>query len=351
MPLKRLEMPKKLEFEKEGATLNYGRFTAEPFERGYASTVGNSLRRILLSSIQGAAITSVKIEGVSHEFGTIPGVVEDVSEIILNLKGVKLKINGDVPKKLFLSVSGEREVTVKDFKGDEEVEMVNEAHHLASLTSKSAKLDLEVDLDMGRGYQVAEKNRKDDAPAGTLPVDSVFTPVTKVAFHIENTRVGQITDFERLILEIWTDGRIRPEDALGYAAQILRDHLSLFVSVEETPVHEEEELREDSAGPLQDLLVKGVDELELSVRAANCLKVASIKSIYELVQKSEPEMLKYRNFGRKSLNEIRDILTGMGLSFGMKLDPKVHDMMKHGRPKVEAARAAAAAAEASPATK
>lgn len=339
MPLKRLEMPKKLEFEKESSTETYGRFLAEPFERGYAATVGNSLRRILMSSIQGAAITTAKIAGVSHEFGTIPGVVEDVSEIILNLKGVKLRVSGDVPKKLYLTVSGEGKITPKDFKKEEDVEIVNPEHVIASLTSKSAKLDLEVDVDLGRGYQTAEKNRKEEMPEGTIPMDSIFTPVMKVAFHIENTRVGQITDYERLIMEIWTDGRIRPEDALGYAAQIFRDHLAIFVSVDEVPSMAEEEYVDTSSEQLQDVLVKGVDELELSVRAANCLKVASIKTILELVQKSEPEMLKYRNFGRKSLNEIRDILTGMGLSFGMKVDPKIQDLIKHGRTKPEVSRA------------
>jgi len=330
MPLRKLEMPKKLEWDKDHATERYGRFTAEPFERGYGHTMGNSLRRILLSSIQGAAITHVKITGVSHEFTSIPGVVEDVSEIILNLKGVKMKVSGEVPRKMYLSVSGERTVTPRDFQQEDEVEIVNPDHHIATLTSKSARLDMEVEVDMGRGYQPAEKHRQEDLPEGVIPIDAVFTPVTKVAYRVENTRVGQITDYERLIMEIWTDGRIRPEDALAYAAQIQRDHLAIFVGLEESTVPEEEVLPDQHAEHLRHLLSKSVEELELSVRAANCLKIAGIKSLYELVQKSESEMLKFRNFGRKSLNEIRDILSGMGLSFGMKIDPKVHELMKVG---------------------
>lgn len=326
MKWKKLEIPKKLEFERETFSDTYGKFFAEPFERGYATTIGNSLRRILLSSIQGAAITSVKANGVSHEFATIPGIVEDMTEIILNLKETRLKLNTDnEQKKIYLNVSGEREVKAKDITPDTEVEIVNPEQHIATLTSKTAKLELELDVEIGRGYVSAEKNKKEGQPIGIMPIDSIFTPVTKVRFEIENARVGQITDYDRLVMEIWTDGRIKPDDALAHAAYILKDHMNIFINFEEEPENIEEEKVDEEKEKLRELLSKSVEEMELSVRASNCLKVASIKTIVELVQKTEQDMLKYRNFGRKSLNEIKDILSGMGLSFGMQID---HELLK-----------------------
>lgn len=323
MKWRKLEMPKKLEFEKESFTDNYGKFFAEPFERGYAITVGNSIRRILLSSIQGAAITSIKIDGVVHEFATVPGVIEDVAEIILNLKQVKIKLHSDDLQKIHIKAEGEKEVKAKDIIHEAEVEIVNPEQHIATLSGKNSKLEIEMDVEIGRGYNIAEKNKKEEQPLGVIPIDSIFTPVSKVRFDTENVRVGQMTDYERLIMEIWTDGRVKPDDALGYAAQILKDHLTIFINFEEEPVIEEEEKVDEELERKRKLFSESVEELELSVRAANCLKVANIKTIGELAQKSEQDMLKYRNFGRKSLNEIKEILTSMGLSFGMKIEPEL----------------------------
>lgn len=324
MKWRKLEMPKSLEFEKETFSDTYGKFFAEPFERGYATTIGNSLRRILLSSIQGAAITSVKANGVLHEFATIPGIVEDMTEIILNLKQVRLKLNTDnEPKKIYLVVTGEKEVKAKDIQPDSEVEIVNPDLHIATLTSKTAKLELEMDVETGRGYVSAEKNKKEVQEIGIIPIDSIFTPVSKVRFDVENTRVGQITDYDKLVIEIWTDGRIKPDDALAHASYILKDYMNIFINFEEEPRMEEEENVDGEKEKLRGILTKSIEELELSVRASNCLKVANIKTIGELVQKTEQDMLKYRNFGRKSLSEIKDLLTGMGFGFGTKIDPEL----------------------------
>lgn len=324
MKWRKLEMPKSLEFEKETFSDTYGKFFAEPFERGYATTIGNSLRRILLSSIQGAAITSVKANGVLHEFATIPGIVEDMTEIILNLKQVRLKLNTDnEPKKIYLVVTGEKEVKAKDIQPDSEVEIVNPDLHIATLTSKTAKLELEMDVETGRGYVSAEKNKKEVQEIGIIPIDSIFTPVSKVRFDVENTRVGQITDYDKLVIEIWTDGRIKPDDALAHASYILKDYMNIFINFEEEPRIEEEENVDGEKEKLRGILTKSIEELELSVRASNCLKVANIKTIGELVQKTEQDMLKYRNFGRKSLSEIKDLLTGMGFGFGTKIDPEL----------------------------
>jgi DNA-directed RNA polymerase subunit alpha len=324
MKWKKLEMPKSLEFEKDTFSDIYGKFFAEPFERGYATTIGNSLRRILLSSIQGAAITSIKANGAQHEFATIPGVVEDMQEIILNLKEVRLKLNtNNEPKKIYLKAEGERIVKAKDITPDAEVEIANPDKHIATLTTKTAKLEIEMDVETGRGYVSAEKNKKEGQVIGIIPIDSIFTPVVKVRFEVENARVGQITDYDRLIMEIWTDGRIKPDDALAHAAFILKDHMNIFINFEEEPEAIEEEKVDEEKEKLREMLTKSVDELELSVRASNCLKVANIKSIIELVEKTEQDMLKYRNFGRKSLSEIKDILTSMGLGFGMQIDPEL----------------------------
>jgi len=316
MRWKSLVKPERLEYDKETLTPTYGKFVAEPFERGFGVTIGNSLRRLLLPSIQAAAVTSVKIAGAVHEFSSLPGVVEDTTDIILNLKELKLKLHEDGPKTLHLNVSGEREVTAADIQGDSAVEIINPGLHLATLSDRDAKLEMEIEVDFGRGYSMANKYRREDQAIGTIPVDAVFTPVTKVKIETENTRVGQITDYDKLIVEIWTDGRISPEDALGHSAKILKDHMTIFINFEEEPEEVVEEVDEEQER-LKELLARSVEEMELSVRSGNCLKTASIKTIGDLVHKTEAEMLRYRNFGRKSLNEIKEILAEMGLSLGM----------------------------------
>jgi DNA-directed RNA polymerase subunit alpha len=316
MRFKSLEKPKRLDYEKGTLSATYGKFYAEPFERGYAVTIGNSLRRILLSSIEAAAVTVVRIDGVLHEFASIPGVAEDTTDIILNIKQLKLKMEGEGPKTLRLSVSGDREVTARDIKTDGNVEIVNPDLHIATLTERDAKLEMELEIDHGRGYVSADRNKRDDLPVGSIPVDSLFSPVTRVRIDSENTRVGQMTDYDKLIMEIWTDGRIKPEDALAHAAKLLKDHLQIFINFEEEPEAQLIE-RDDERDKIKDLLSRSVDELELSVRSSNCLKNANIKTIGDLVVKSEAEMLKYRNFGRKSLNEIKEIISEMGLGLGM----------------------------------
>ena len=323
MKWKRMEMPTKLDIEKETLSNFYGKFIAEPFERGYGQTIGNSLRRVLLSSIQAPAVTAIKIENVLHEFGTIEGVVEDVTGIILNIKQLKIKLHGNAPKKIYLIAEKEKVVKASDIKQDPEIEIVNPDLVIANLTSDNARLNMEMLVDVGKGYATSEENKKEEYPIGMIPIDSIFTPVTKVNFNVENTRVGQITDYERLILEIWTDGRVKPEEALSYASKILKDHLTVFISVEEEIEVEEEPKIDKNKERLKELLKKSVDELELSVRSSNCLKVAGIKTILDLVRKTESEMLEYKNFGKKSLKEISDMLKGMGLSFGMTIDPDV----------------------------
>ncbi len=318
MRWKSLVKPERLEYDKDSLTPTYGKFVAEPFERGFGVTIGNSLRRILLSSIQAAAVTSVRISGAVHEYSALPGVVEDTTDIVLNLKELKLKMHEDGPKTLRLNVSGEREVTAADIQTDGTVEIINPGLHLATLSDRDAKLEMEIEVDFGRGYVMANKYRHEDQPIGTIPVDAIFTPVTKVKLGTENTRVGQITDYDKLVVEIWTDGRISPEDALGHAAKLLKDHMTIFINFEEEPEEVVEEVDEEQER-LRELLSRSVEEMELSVRSGNCLKTASIKSIGDLVRKSEAEMLRYRNFGRKSLNEIKEILSEMGLSLGMEI--------------------------------
>jgi DNA-directed RNA polymerase subunit alpha len=327
MKWKNLQKPKKL--EKEDLRENFGRFISEPFERGYAVAIGNAIRRILLSSIPGAAVTSVKIEGVQHEFATIKGVMEDVSEIILNIKQLKLVLEGDAPKKIYLEAGGEREVTAADIKADSDVKILNPELHIATLTNREAKLNIEMEVDLGRGYVIAEKNKRDDMPLGTIPVDSIFTPVTNVKLEVENTRVGQITDYDKLILEIGTDSRVAAETALTQAALILREYLNIFIT-QEGEIEIKEEKMDEEKEKIKSLMSKSVDELELSVRSSNCLKNANIKTIVDLVTKSEVEMLKYRNFGRKSLNEIKEVLVEMGLGLGMKIDKEVLKEIKKG---------------------
>lgn len=315
---KALIKPKKMEVEREGVTPFYAKFVAEPFERGFGTTIGNSLRRILLSSLQGAAIVSVKIDGVLHEFSTIPGVKEDVTEVILNLKGVMVKLHGPGPRTVHLKAKGEGEVSAKEIVGESEVEILNPDHHIASL-SADASLDMEMVIKTGKGYVPSERNKEENQPIGTIPMDAVFSPVRKVNYMVTNARVGQITDYDKLTMEVWTNGSTSPEDAVSIAAKILQDQLSVFISFEEDEDAGELE-DETQTEKLNENLFKSVDELELSVRSANCLKHADIKLIGELVQKTEQEILATKNFGRKSLNEIKDILSEMNLSLGMNLE-------------------------------
>ncbi len=310
--------PTRLEVDEKSLTPTYGKFSAEPLERGYGITFGNVLRRILLSSLQGAAITSSRIDGVLHEISTVPGVTEDVTDIVLNLKEVRVRLeDGATTETARISARGEGEVTAGDILASPRVEILNPDCHIATL-GREAELNAELVIKVGRGYVSAERNKDVDAPVGTIPLDAVFSPVRKVNFAVTNARVGQRTDYDRLVLEVWTDGSRRPEDAIGYAARILQDQLQIFVNFEETPTEERRE--EGAVGRLNESLFRPVDELELSVRAANCLQNADIRYIGELVRKTEQEMLKTRNFGRKSLNELKELLREMNLGFGMHLD-------------------------------
>ncbi len=321
------QIPKKITIEEHTPT--YGRFVVEPLERGYGVTFGNSLRRMLLSCIDGVAVTSVRIEGALHEFSAIDGVLEDVTDIILNIKRLVFKAHGTFPKKAYIKKKGPGEVRGEDIKVDETVEVVNKDHHIATLTS-DIEFYVEMELERGRGYLPTEMNRK-DRPIGTIGVDAIFTPVQRVAYRVENTRVGQMTDYDRLILEIWTNGSIEPKDSLVYAATVLRKYLNIF---SELGYIEEEEGEGDEADltpeekELAEKLRMPISELELSVRSTNCLSQANIKTIGELVMKTEQEMLSYRNFGKKSLNEIKEVLAKMGLSLGMKIDPKIYNPAK-----------------------
>lgn len=310
--------PKFLEIEKESHTSTYGKFTARPLERGFGITLGNSLRRILLSSLQGAAIVSVKIEGVVHEFSTVPGVKEDVTNIILNLKEVKLKLLQGESATVYLKATGPGVITAKDIDTGGHVEILNPDHPIATLGEES-KLSIEMKVKMGKGYKLAEDNKEEGAAVGTIFVDSNFSPMERVNYNVTNARVGQATDFDRLTLEVWGNGSILPEDAVAFAAKILKDQLQIFINFDENiePEIVDEPIAEETSN---EHLSRRVEELELSVRSANCLQNANIKYIGELVQKSEMEMLKTKNFGRKSLNEIKEILTEMGLGLGMKLD-------------------------------
>jgi DNA-directed RNA polymerase subunit alpha len=309
-----------LEVEKETLTAFYGKFVAEPFERGFGITIGNSIRRVLLSSLQGAAITSVKIDGVLHEFSTVAGVKEDVTEIILNLKEVRLKLHTEGPKVIRIKTEGPKVLKAGDFQTGDAVEILNPEHYIATL-SRDSKLSMEMAVKMGRGYVPAERNKEENQPIGTIPIDSIFSPIKKVNYTITNARVGQITDYDKLIFEIWTDGSLGPEEAVAYAAKILKNQLSIFITFEEEEEEEAIALGEgEEAEKLNENLFRSVDELELSVRSANCLKHANIKLIGDLVQKTEAEILATKNFGRKSLNEIKEILSEMGLGLGMKLE-------------------------------
>lgn len=326
---KDFQIPKEVEVDATTLTLTYGRFVAEPFERGFGTTIGNSIRRVLISSIVGAAVTSVKIEGVLHEFSTIPGVKEDVTDIILNMKSLRLKMYTDKPKTIYIQKKGPGVVLGSDIIHDADVEILTPDLVIGTL-EKDAKLDIEMAVKLGRGYVTAERNKEEGLPIGVIAVDSIFSPVQRVNFRVENARVGRQTDYDRLILEVWTDGSIKPEEAVSCAAKILIDHVDIFIISEEVKNNTESlsidspegsnQERERSDEEIAKILLKNVEELELSVRSANCLKNAKILTICDLVQKSEPEMLETKNFGRKSLNEIKAILNGMGLYFGMKLD-------------------------------
>ncbi|MBI4482552.1 MAG: DNA-directed RNA polymerase subunit alpha [Acidobacteria bacterium] len=314
------QRPKRLLCNAESLTEKYSHYYAQPFERGYGTTIGNALRRILLASIEGAAITAVKIEGVLHEFSPIPGVTEDAIDIIMNAKQIPLKLHVDHAKTLYLESTGAGELKSGDIKPDPDVEIMDPNVHIASV-NEGGKLKLEMRVKRGRGYVSCDENFDDDLPLGYVPVDSVHSPVRKVNFYVEPARVGQATDYDKLNIEVWTNGCMSPEEALGRAAKILKDHMFIFISFEEQPdTGTEEEKVDMEAAKKNEYLQKSVDELELSVRSYNCLKNANIRTIGELVQKSEAEMLKTKNFGRKSLNEIKEILVEMGLNFGMKVD-------------------------------
>ena len=315
--MKNFEMPKRLILDDSTYTPTYGKFVAEPFERGYGMTIGNSLRRVLMSSIEGTAVTSIKINGVQHEFSAIPGVIEDVPQIILNIKKLILKSHFKIPKPMTISVEKKGVVTAKDIKSDETVEVLNPDLHIATLT-KSVKFQMEMDVARGRGYVPAEKNRREGQAIGVIPIDSIFTPVKKVNFYVENTRVGQITDYDKLTVEVWTNGSIEPKEALLYASNILQRHLDIYVGFGKLSEEEEAPEETEETRKAREKLKVPISELELSVRSSNCLREARIKTIGELVRKSELDMLKYRNFGKKSLAEINKILSGMGLSLGMK---------------------------------
>jgi DNA-directed RNA polymerase subunit alpha len=324
--------PKRLQIESDTLTDTYGKFYAEPFERGFGTTLGNSLRRVLLSSLQGGAITSVRIKGVLHEFSTIPGVTEDVTDVILNLKGVLIKLHGQESRNVRIVKKGAGVVTAGDIITDSHVEILNPDHHIATC-SKEADLEMDMVVAMGKGYVPAERNRDEKAPVGTIPIDAIFSPIKKVNFNVTNARVGQITDYDKLNLEVTTDGSVRPDDAVAYAAKILKEQLQIFINFDENIEPSEEAAGEDTR-KINENLYRSVDELELSVRSANCLKNANIRLIGDLVQRSEAEMLKTQNFGRKSLNEIKDILAEMGLTLGMKLenfpDPEYLKMIQKG---------------------
>ena len=316
--VKGFHKPKGLECELETLTSTYGKFIAEPLERGFGQTLGNSLRRILLSSIEGAAVTTVRIASVHHEFSTIPGVKEDVTDLVLNVKGLRVKMAVEGPRTIHLKATGPGEVRASQIVSDADVEIVNPNFYIATL-DKDGKLQMEIEVGRGRGYASAERNKRENQPVDVIAVDSVFSPIVRVNYQVEDTRVGHATDYNKLTLEVWTDGSILPKEAVVFAARILRDHLNIFSTFDERD-EEPERVADAEKERLVEYLARSVDELELSVRSANCLKNSDIQYIWQLVQKSEAEMLKTKNFGRKSLNEIKEILSGMDLQFGMNLD-------------------------------
>ncbi len=322
-------MPKRLTKEESTATETYAKFIAEPFETGYGHTIGNSIRRVLLSSLEGAAITSIKIDGAMHEFTTVDGVVEDVTDIILNLKKVLFKAHSREPQTLLLSVNKEGEVLAGDIELNQNVELVNPKQHICTLDKKK-KFEMELEVKVGRGFCPGDENKKPNQAIGVIAIDSLFSPVTRVRYAVESARVGQRTDYDRLILELWTDGRITPDDALTQASAILQHHLDVFVGYDKNAVEFEEvvDKQDEEKTKLKKLLGMSVNEIELSVRAANCLNNANITTVGQLAMKSEAEMLKYRNFGKKSLNEIKEKLSTLGLTLGMSFDAETLEAPK-----------------------
>src|SRR5881397_493888 len=331
MPVRlgRFEMPKRLTKEDSTATETFAKFIAEPFETGYGHTIGNSLRRVLLSSLEGAAITSIKIDGAMHEFTTIDGVVEDVTDIVLNLKKIKFKAHTRESQTLTLSTNKDGAVVAGDIKLNQNIELVNPDQLICTLDKKK-KFEMELEVKVGRGFCPGDENKKLDQPIGVIAIDSLFSPVTRVRYSVESARVGQRTDYDRLLLEIWTDGRLSPDDALTQASAILQHHLDVFVGYDKDAVEFEQETRteDDDKSKMRKLLNMSVNEIELSVRAANCLNNANITTVGQLAMKSEQEMLKYRNFGKKSLNEIKDKLQALGLALGMTFEPDLLEAPK-----------------------
>ncbi len=311
------KMPRGVTFEPEGVKGSWGKYVVEPLEQGFGLTLGNALRRVLLSAIEGTAITAVKIDGVVHEYSTIPNVYEDTTEIIMNLRGLVLRLDAARPKMIYLDVEGEGEVTGHDIIADPDVKIINPAQKIATL-AEGGRLKMEMEVDRGRGYVPVERVGNEDRPAGVIPMDAVFTPVRKVKYAVEETRVGQRTDYDRLVIEVWTDGSITANQAVDAAARVLQSHVEIFVNFE-TKRAPEKAREDEERARLKELFSRNVNELELSVRAVNCLEMGDIKTIRDLVVKTDAEMLKYRNFGRKSLNEIKEVLTGMGLSLGMDI--------------------------------
>ena len=316
MNAKNFQMPRFVQIDEESLSDDYGLFSVQPLERGFGATIGNALRRVLLSSIEGAAVKAVKIEGIQHEFTVIEGVVEDVTEVVLNLKEICLRMHTDADKLLYVKKEGPGELKAGDLQVDADVEVMNPDLHIATL-DKDGVLDMEVTVGKGRGYVLAEANKQADQPMGTIVLDAAFSPIRKVHYEIDNARVGQQTDYDKLSLAVWTNSVVRPDDAVAHAARILKNHLELFINFEEEPEEELEEVVDEETRRIATLLKMPVDELELSVRSANCLKAANIITLEDLVQKTENEMLKFRNFGRKSLNELTAILENLGIAFGI----------------------------------
>ena len=320
-----LTMPKKADFDESTLTDTYGKMSIQPLEKGFGTTLGNSLRRVLLSSLQGSAVMFTRIDGVEHEFSTVSGVREDITEVVLNLKNLRFRYDGEEVKKGRLQIEGEKQVTAGDIVFEPDVELLNPDQYIATV-NKGARLSMEIGVGTGRGYVQAETHKLGEQPLGTVLVDSVFSPVVKVRYEVEATRVGQRTDYDRLNMEIWTDGSLSPVDAVAHAAKIFKDHLMILINFDEEPEILEESEYDEEFERMREILNRSVDELELSVRSSNCLTSANIRTIGELVQKSEGEMLRQRNFGRKSLREIQEILKGMNLSFGMDISRWVGSM-------------------------
>ena len=330
MKPKNFQMPRSVQIDEATLSDSYSKFTVQPLERGFGTTMGNALRRVLLSSIEGAAIKAVKIEGVQHEFSTLEGVVEDVTEIILNLKEVNIRLLEGDEKVIHLKKEGQGKLKASDLQVDAQIEVMNPDQHIAGL-DRDGVLDMEITIGVGRGYVLSDSNKTAEQPMGTIVLDAAFTPVRKIHYQVDNARVGQQTDYDMLTLEIWTNGVVRPDDSVAQAAKILKDHLELFINFDEEPEEEIDEVVDEATQRIAQLLEMQVDELELSVRSANCLKAADIVTLRDLVMRPESEMLKFRNFGRKSLNELNAILENLDLSFGMEIG-KFQDVAPKAKP-------------------